>query len=113
MNNKISEQQFITSYVKNQPNKFTKFMYKNFGMNNGKLTIYQHILLYIFIIFNVIGITTINIPIILFPNIVLIIIVICGFISVFMNKLRIKKICKELNISEYDFNIYSEKYMKK
>lgn len=109
----ISQQDFIKIYVRHQPNKFTKFMYKNFGVtNNDKLTGYQWLLLIIFVIFNVLGFFTRIIPIVLFPNIVLGVVVISGFIAVFMNNSRIKKICKELNISRFEFNMYSSRYMK-
>jgi len=113
MASQISEQEFLTIYAKNPANKFTRFMYKNFGVtNNNKFTLCQWLLLIIFGVFNILGFITSIIPIVLFPNIVLAIVVICGFIAVFMNNFRIRKIRKELNITQEEYDIYVNIYMK-
>jgi hypothetical protein len=114
MSMKISEQQFVEVYNKHKANKFTRFMYEKFGSEKTEgYTIYHWILFSTFIILNIIGFITKILTIILIPNILLGVVVTCGFIAAFMNISRINKIKNELNISNSDYDMYSSIYKNK
>ena len=122
MGTTITKEQFWAAYNKFQPNGWTKFIFKYFSKstkNEDKWVknIFVGVEIGLFLI-GMIGTilewnkSAIGIPTIIF-GILLVTLVLGGFVAVFMNNFRIRKIRKELGgISKEEYNrlveIYSE-----
>jgi multidrug efflux pump subunit AcrB len=111
--NKITKEQFDTAYNKYLPNKWIKFAYKYFSNETEKknMSLKNTILYVLFGLFGVGFICTIfglSKPIIvtitIIYSILLVVLVFYLFSAVFLNNLRINKICEKLNITKEEYN---------
>lgn len=107
----ITQEMFVKAYNDHLPNKFMIFMYKHFGFKTAdKWTLAKSIVMFIFVVGNIIGFITKNLIAVLIPNVFLAILCVCILTARIMNNIRIWKIRKELDISLDDYCELSDKY---
>lgn len=117
---KINKKEFIEAYNNHKPNKWISLIYKNFSDENcdGSFTI-RNIVSVIFLslffvgffsmlLFN--GSAIVRIITITY-TLLLMLLVLCLFVAVIMNRFRIKRIIKELNITEEYYVVLVRKYL--
>jgi len=105
----ISKQKFLKTLDKYPPNKYTEFIYINFGLDTT-MNKYKWGFLLIFIILNVFGIYYDQNNMILTRNIfiytftaIFMSLIISSFICRFLNHRRVRKIMNELNLVEAEY----------
>jgi hypothetical protein len=115
----VTKKQFISAYNRNLPNGWTKFIFKYFSKETKikdtwlKKVFFSILIAYFlagFIMTAITGETDNKIVgrILLVYGSILIFLVLCGFVAVIMNNIRINKIRKELSLSKEEYNMLSD-----
>jgi hypothetical protein len=115
-----TQQQFEKAYNSHLPNGFTRFMYRYFSVNASKGDrLLSRILVFLLVSLFSAGMlgTILEVDwLIRWPTIVysllLVILGICMFTAWIMNRIRIKKICRDLGITMTEYNTLVILYIK-